>query len=67
MVVLVSCPHHGGHVLQAVEVILTLCPHCILIVEIVSLLLLHEVVSSHCMHLLLLHKAAPLRTSTGQG
>ena len=67
MVVLVSCPHHGGHVLQAVEVILTLCPHCILIVEIVSLLLLHEVVSSHRTHLLLLRKAAPLRTSMGQG
>ena len=67
MVVLVSCPHHGGCVLQAVEVTLVLHPSCILIVEVVLSLSLHEVVLSHRAHSLLLREVAPLRTSTGQG
>ena len=68
MVVLVSCPRHGGRVLQAVKVALALCPHRILIIEVVLLLLLlHEVVSSYRTHLLLLREVAPLRTSMGQG
>ena len=67
MVVLVSCPRHGGRVSQAVEVTLALCPRRILIVEVVSSSSLHEVASSHRTHSLLLREVAPLRTSTGQG
>ena len=67
MVVLVSCPHRGGRVSQAVEVTLALGPHRILIVEIVSSSSLHEVASSRRTHSLLLREVAPLRTSMGQG
>ena len=67
MVVLVSCPHRGGRVSQAIKVTLALGPHRILIVEVVLLLLLHEVASSCHMHSLLLREVAPLRTSMGQG
>ena len=66
MVVLVSCPHRGGRVSQAVEVMSALRPHCILIVEVVSSSSLHKVASSHRTHSLL-REVAPLRTSTGQG
>ena len=67
MVMLVSCPRHGGCILQAVEVTLALHPSCILIIEVVLLSLLHEVALSHRTHSLLLCEVAPLRTSTGQG
>ena len=67
MVIFVSCPHHGGHVSQAVEVTLALCSHCILIIEVVLSSSLHEVASSRRMHSLLLCEVALLRTSMGQG
>ena len=67
MVMFVSCPHHGGHVSQAIEVTLALRSHRILIIEVVSSSSLHEVALLRCTHSLLLCEVALLRTSMGQG